>query len=113
MARWLGLDDRQRAATEAVLSEMMPLILAQRDAVREARRRAADEYRQIQLDPERVQASVRHLNVAQARLDSLVAETMFREASLLTPEQRTRYFAAMPWERRLAGGGPHAGPRRP
>jgi Spy/CpxP family protein refolding chaperone len=100
VSRWLNLDDRQREGLGAVLEDAMPRIMAQRDSVRDARRRAAAEYVKPVVDSEAIRLSVRRLNTAQARLDSLVSETMAREAALLTPEQRTRYFDAMPW-------GPH------
>jgi Spy/CpxP family protein refolding chaperone len=107
VSRWLDLDDRQSRGLGAVLEDAMPRIMSQRDSVRAARRRAAAEYLEPVIDPERVRIAVRRLNTAQAQLDSLVSETMSREAALLTPEQRARYFAAMPW-------GPHSdeGPAR-
>jgi Spy/CpxP family protein refolding chaperone len=101
MADWLNLDPAQREALRAILDETMPRILERRDAVRAARHRAAEQYLKPTVDPDSVRASVRQLNAAQASLDSLVAETMSREAKLLTPEQRSRYFTAMPWGERV------------
>lgn len=111
MADWLNLDKAQREALRAILDETMPRILAQRDAVRAARHHAADQYLKPTVDPDSVRASVRRLNAAQASLDSLAAETMSREAKLLTPEQRSRYFTAMPWGERV--GPDHDGPPPP
>jgi Spy/CpxP family protein refolding chaperone len=105
MADWLNLDATQRDAMRAILDDCLPRILAQRDAGWAARRRAAEQYLKPTVDPDSVRVAVRRLNVAQAALDSLVAETMSREAKLLTPEQRARYFTAMPW-------GDRPGPRR-
>ena len=111
IADWLDLDAAQREAMRAILDESMPRILAQRDAVRAARHRAAEQYLKPTVDPDSVRALVRRLNAAQASLDSLVAETMSREAKLLTPEQRSRYFTAMPWGERV--GPDHDGPPPP
>jgi Spy/CpxP family protein refolding chaperone len=86
----------------AILDDCLPRVLAQRDAVQAARRRAAEEYLKPVVDPDSVRLTVRRLTAAQAALDSLVAETMSREAKLLTPEQRARYFTAMPWGDRSA-----------
>lgn len=101
IADWLELDATQREAMRASLDASLPRVLAQRDAVRAARRRAAAQYLKPVVDPDSVRIAVRRLTAAQAALDSLVAEAMSREAKLLTPEQRARYFTAMPWGERV------------
>jgi Spy/CpxP family protein refolding chaperone len=110
---WLDLDAAQREAMRAILDESMPRILAQRDAVRAARHRAAEQYLKPAVDPDSVRIAVRRLTAAQAALDSLVAETMSREAKLLTPEQRARYFTAMPWGERVGPGHEPLPPHEP
>jgi len=110
MAKWLDLDATQQAAMGAIFEESMPRVLAQRDAVQAARRRAAAQYLKPAVDPDSVRIAVRQLTAAQTALDSLVAETMSREAALLSPEQRARYFTAMPWGER---GGPEHEPPPP
>ena len=108
MGQWLELDATQRTEMGKILDEMLPQILAERDSAIAARRAAHEEYFLSQADPGRIRAIVRRLSLVQARLDSLVAEAMLREAALLTPEQRARYFQAMPWERAIGSGpGPH------
>jgi Spy/CpxP family protein refolding chaperone len=100
MAERLSLDEGQREQMNAILSEMLPQILAGRDAVQRARLAVHAEYRQPQLDAARVRLLTRDLNATQARVDSLVVETMLRESALLSPAQRAGYFESMPWDRR-------------
>lgn len=97
MADRLGIDDAQRGAMSAVIHDMMPRILEQREAVGRHRLAIHDEYEKNDPDPAVIRESVRELNRAQAVLDSLVAETMLHEADVLTPDQRREYFRAMPW----------------
>lgn len=114
MTRSLGLDERQRMDMQHVLDETMPRIIAAREEVRQARRAVQTEYGADRLEPGRVHRAVRTMNTAQARLDSLVAETMLREIAVLGPEQLRRYRACLPWERchgpqyqPAEGRGPH------
>jgi Spy/CpxP family protein refolding chaperone len=100
MAERLSLDEGQREQMNTILSEMLPQILAGRDAVQRARLAVHAEYRQPQLDAARIRMLTRDLNASQARVDSLVVETMLRESALLSPAQRAGYFEAMPWDRR-------------
>jgi Spy/CpxP family protein refolding chaperone len=100
MAERLSLDERQRGQMNTILSEMLPQVLNGRDAVQRARRAVHGEYRQPQLDAARIRLLTRELNAAQARVDSLVVETMLRESALLSPAQRAGYFESMPWDRR-------------
>ncbi|MFH1279474.1 MAG: periplasmic heavy metal sensor [Candidatus Eisenbacteria bacterium] len=98
LADRLGLDEEEREAMRAVASEMMPLILEQRTRVHEGRTAIHDAYGVAGVDPAHVRALVGELSRAQAKLDSLVAETMLREMETLSPEQREKYFRSMPWE---------------
>ncbi len=113
MAQWLRLDDGQCTQMRTIVGEMLPRILAERDAVLEARRTARAGYFAEGVDAASIRERVRHLNQAQARLDSLVAETMLRETALLTPEQRARYLEGMSWDRWLDRGPQPGPPRRP
>ena len=120
----LDLEEHQHDQMVNILEEMLPRILAQQDEVMRARVALRDECLSPQSDPARVREVVGRMNAAQATLDSLVAETMLCEGEVLTPEQRKRYFRAMPWRRwgecgRDAGpgrgrhGGPERGPHGP
>lgn len=107
LSKRLQLDESQQSEMVSILKEMMPRILHGRGMVRDARRSIHDEYRKVEPDPDRIRAITHRLNESQSTLDSLVADTILRETALLTPEQRTLYFNAMPWDR---GGRP--GPDR-
>jgi len=99
MAEALDLDETQRAEARAILGEMLPRIVAERDRVRRIRDEVHDGYLQPLVDGAHVRALVAELAGAQARLDSLTAETILRESSILSAAQRTAYFRSMPWER--------------
>ncbi len=119
MTRNLGLDERQRGEMQRVLDETMPGIISAREEVRQARRAVQGEYAADRPEQRRVHRAVRAMNAAQARLDSLVAETMLREIAVLGPEQMRRYRACLPWERchgaacQPAGGRGHHGEEPP
>jgi hypothetical protein len=88
----------------AVLDEMMPRILAQQEIVQDSQAALHSEYLNRHVDREMVLQLQRRSGLAQARLDSLVAETMLREAVLLSPEQRAKYFELMPWKEKRERG---------
>lgn len=114
LARFLRLDEEQYAEMIRVREEMLPRILAERDEVQRARHAVREEYgKPAVVGPARIRLLVRSLTEAQARLDSLVAETMLQEAALLSVEQRTRYFESMPWRKPGPGPGPPCGRRGP
>lgn len=104
MAEYLDLDEGLRRQMAGILEEMLPRILAERDAVQEARLAMRAEYRKPDADPARVRTLVQRMGNAQMRLDSLTAETMLLEAGLLSPQQRARYFESMPWGHRIGRG---------
>ncbi|MFH1680142.1 MAG: periplasmic heavy metal sensor [Candidatus Eisenbacteria bacterium] len=106
LADRLRLDADQRSRMSRIIEENMPVIMEKRDRVQKARHALREEYLKPEPDGARVRSLVRELNESQACLDSLVAETMLREADLLTPDQRARYLDAIPWER---GAGPGLG----
>jgi Spy/CpxP family protein refolding chaperone len=95
----LDLEEHQHDQMVNILEEMLPQILTQQDEVVRARVALRDECLSQQSDPARVREVVGRMNAAQAKLDSLVTETMLCEGEVLTPEQRSRYFLAMPWHR--------------
>jgi len=99
MASALDLDDTQQTEARAILAEMLPRILAERDRVQRIRVLLHDEYLQPRVAESRVRALVGELAAAQGRLDSLTAETILRESAVLGPDQRLSYFRSMPWER--------------
>jgi Spy/CpxP family protein refolding chaperone len=113
MARRLGLDDGQRDRLNVILNETLPQILAGRTAVQRARMALQFEYGRVDLDSDRIRILSRELNAAQARLDSLVVETMLRESAVLSPEQRGRYFESMPWGSRQGHRAPNRLPGAP
>jgi hypothetical protein len=92
------LSEDQREEMNAVLDEMMPQILAEQETVQEIQGAMRREYLKRQVDREMILQLQRRGSMAQARLDSLVVEAMLREAMLLSPEQRSKYFELMPWK---------------
>ena len=97
MSRELGLRAEQRARLERTLDETMPEILEARAMLAEIRRSVFAQVQEPEIDASRVRDLVRELGRAQTRLDSLVAETILREAMHLDRDQRDAYFRAMPW----------------
>ncbi|MCK4413859.1 MAG: periplasmic heavy metal sensor [Candidatus Eisenbacteria sp.] len=97
MCRFLVLGDDQRRQTRTILDAALPRIVALREDVHEIRRLIHDAYRQPEIDAPHIRGLVERLTAAQARLDSLAAETMLQEVALLTPEQRVAYWRAMPF----------------
>ncbi|MBP6874543.1 MAG: periplasmic heavy metal sensor [Candidatus Eisenbacteria bacterium] len=95
----LALNEAQREGMRKTLDEMLPRILAERDAVRKIRGSVQEEYSKSAIDAEAIRGLIAQLAASQARLDSLTAETILRESALLTREQRLEYFGSMPWER--------------
>ncbi len=107
MAERLDLDDVQRATLADLLDRMLPRIFDERERTESAREEIRALYELENVDPDAVREAVSRLNDAQSRLDSLVAETMLLEASILTPEQRKKYAGALPWGLPGGPGGPH------
>lgn len=97
LSRHLRLNEGQRSQMAQILDASMPRIVAARSTVQEARRAVQAEYATERPDTDRLHAAVRTMSAAQARLDSLVAETMMQEIGLLTPEQKHRYVQRLPW----------------
>ena len=109
----LNLSESQRERMTAISDEMMPRIIAQQEIVRQTQEALRGEYLNPLVDRESVLLLQREGSLARARLDSLVVETMLREAMLLSPEQRGEYFKMMRWkEERGSGGRMRRGRRR-
>ncbi len=93
----LNLRPDQQADLKAVLEETMPAILESRAELNRIRRQIFDEIQEPEIEQDRVRALVAELGHTQSRLDSLVAETILKEARHLDEDQRKAYFRAMPW----------------
>lgn len=109
----LDLDESQKTALAEAAAATMPRLVTEFAALREARHAVRTLYRQPDVEPARIREAVGELARAQTRLDSLVAESMLREAEILTPEQRARYVESLPWGLGRGGlgvGGRHGGP---
>jgi Spy/CpxP family protein refolding chaperone len=97
LGRFLDLDRQQEERFSRLRRNLLPQILSARDEVRALRRRIHEQYRRAEVDSPEVRGLVARLAETQSRLDSLAAEAMLREAMLLTPAQRVRYFESMRW----------------
>ncbi|RPJ42747.1 MAG: periplasmic heavy metal sensor [Candidatus Latescibacterota bacterium] len=106
LAKTLDLTEDQRTRLAGIVTENMSRIGEEGERVQQARLALREECRKPTPDAAAVRQLVRRINDTQAKLDSLVAETMLREADVLTPDQRVRYFEAVPWEH---GGPPGRG----
>jgi Spy/CpxP family protein refolding chaperone len=67
-----------------------------------------------EIDQDRIRRAIAELGREQAVLDSLVAETVLQEMSILDPDQRRRYLEMLPFEKdgrvgRRGRGGPGMG----
>jgi Spy/CpxP family protein refolding chaperone len=104
----LGLSPAEQQSLLRVRRETVPQLAALRERVWGARRELRTAYAVDPVDSTQVREGVRQLALAQARVDSLVAETMLRELALLTPPQRAAYLSSFPWQegRSLAAGPP-------
>jgi Spy/CpxP family protein refolding chaperone len=115
LARALDLDDAQRQQFGAGFETHRPSLRAAQREVMAQRFAYGDAL--ARGDEAAARAAQRTLSSAQARLDSLCADMMMQEASVLRPEQRVRYIQWMfrpgagPLEAFGPGGGrgPHGG----
>lgn len=104
MTRHLELSPEQRTEIEAILNETLPLILKEQREVWEVRRAMRSRYEGGEFNPDQIQADLRRMHSAQARLDSLVVLSLTKEAQVLSPEQRARYLESMPWHHPMDSG---------
>ncbi len=105
LARRLQLDPTQETAFRHIRLAAWPEINTHRRAIHQARQRLHAACLSHDIEADSVRWHVRHLVATQGRLDSLIAETLLQELTLLTPSQRQRYLETMPWDR----PGPRAG----
>lgn len=104
MTERYDLNDEQRANMEAVLREFVPAVMEQHRRVSEARDSVLSELGSSAVDRTVVLERTMELNVMQARLDSLVTESMLREVGVLTAPQRALYTEHMQRDHRRPRG---------
>jgi Spy/CpxP family protein refolding chaperone len=101
----LNLSEEQVESMSAILKDVMPEMLEGREAIRGLRLQMREEYLRPDVNENRIQELRRETATAQSRLDSIMVDTMLKEAKLLTPEQREAYFELMPFGDRGGAGG--------
>lgn len=93
----LNLTEEQKESMSAILSDVMPELVNGREEIRGLRMKMRDEYLRPSVDADKIQELRRETAAMQSKLDSIMVETMLREAEILTPEQREGYFHLMPF----------------
>lgn len=88
LSRRCGLAADQQERLRKIIGESLPQISQQRGTLYEARRRLVEVFAEPGLDPAALRAARARVNAVRADLDSVVFESLIREASVLTPEQR-------------------------
>jgi Spy/CpxP family protein refolding chaperone len=101
----LKLSDEQIESMAAILDETMPELVEGQKVIRELRMQMREEYLKLDVDANRIQGLRRETAAVQSRLDSIMVDTMLREAEILTPEQREAYFELMPFGDKGGRGG--------
>jgi Spy/CpxP family protein refolding chaperone len=96
----LNLSEEQIKSMSEVLDGAMPEMMERRQHIWDLRLQMRDEYLRPEVDPSRIQELRVKTDLAQSKLDSLMVETMLKEARILTPEQREAYFQLMPFGQR-------------
>lgn len=96
----LDLNDDQIKSMADILDGVMPEMIARREHIRDLRAQMRDEYLLPEVDANRIQELRVEADLAQSALDSIMVETMLKEARILTPEQREAYFQLMPFGER-------------
>ena len=92
----LELTPDQLAVFKAGHEQNAPLILGQRRLVDQARDRLKTVIAEGEVAPDSVRLAIQSVGREQARLDSLVTESMLREMEVLNPEQRAQYLRILP-----------------
>ncbi len=93
----LDLSDEQIDAMAEILELVMPELVERREAIRDIRLRMREEYLRPQVAAAKIHELRRQTLAMQSELDSIMVETMIKEADILTPEQRESYFELMPF----------------
>lgn len=96
LSRVLELDSSQQEHMGIYLKRILPVAFEQREVVTSLQKSLPLRITDPDIDSTQIRTLLRELNMEQARLDSLVAETMLGELALLTPEQRHIYATVMP-----------------
>jgi Spy/CpxP family protein refolding chaperone len=96
----LNLSEDQIKSMSEILDGAMPEMMERRQHIWDLRMQMRDEYLRPQVDAGKVQALRVETDLAQSKLDSIMVETMLKEARILTPEQREAYFHLMPFGER-------------
>jgi Spy/CpxP family protein refolding chaperone len=111
VAERLNLSEEQVDSMSAILEETMPELLEGMNTIRELRGRMREEYLKPDVNAETIQRLRRETAAVQSGLDSLMVETMLKEAEILSPEQREAYFELMPFGGKGKRGGEMRGGR--
>ncbi len=91
LGRRLDLSPEQRARLHEELSPLEPRLRESAGELLRERMKLRHAFMAGPVDTLLVRDASKRVAMLQARLDSLVAEAMVRETSVLTPEQRDRY----------------------
>lgn len=103
MADALGLDPDQREIFRRVHAETGRLLMRKRVVIAEKRDLLQDLVTSEVVDQDRIRTAIAELGQEQAVLDSLVAETVLQEMSVLDPDQRGRYLEMLSLEKEGPG----------
>jgi Spy/CpxP family protein refolding chaperone len=101
----LNLSDEQIKSMSEILDGVTPEMMERRQHIWDLRLQMRDEYLRPDVDADRIQELREEASLAQSQLDSIMVETMMKEARILTPEQREAYFQLMPFGEQGRHGG--------
>ena len=108
MTQHLDLNDEQQKSIREILERHTSQMTQLRAEADEAGRRLAEAYGAPNFDEERFRQLTTETGAARARMDSLSAEMLVAEASVLNSEQRRKFAAVAP----ALHSNPPQGPRR-
>jgi len=101
----LGLDNEQSEAFKKTHREASAGFLAQRVKVQAARHRLMDAASAADFGVDTLRHLIADVGRQQAKLDSMVTETMLQEMEILNGEQRRQYMRILPVNRFGGGSG--------
>jgi Spy/CpxP family protein refolding chaperone len=114
IVRMLDLSPEQREIFQQIHAETGRILMQKRVLITEKRDLLHTLVTSDEIDQERIRLAIAELGQGQAVLDSLVAETVLQEMSVLDPAQRERYLEMLSFERDgrrgrrgRTGPGPH------
>ena len=105
----LDLSEEQIEVMSEILQAVMPELIEKGEVIRDLRLRMRDEYLKPDVNAAMLHELRSRATAVQSELDSIMVETMIKEAEILTPDQREAYFELMPFGGR---GGYGRGMRR-